>query len=111
MYSPSKNLFSGLASSKVEINKDGRIKRFIENRNKNVKKNRYVNTGAYILNKRILKKIPKGKFYDFSSDLFPKLINKSFFGYLIEKKGYCLGMDTPNTYKKTVRIIEDNNLF
>lgn len=111
LYSPENNLFSGLASSAVEITKNSKIKSFLENRNNNFKKNRYVNTGAYILNKEILKKIPKNKFFDFSTDIFPKLIKKDFFGYVIEKKGYCLGIDTPNTFNLSLEIIKKNKLF
>ena len=111
LYSPSANFFSGLASSNIAINKDSKIINFKESRNKNSKKNKYVNTGAYIVNKKVLKKIPKNTFYDFSSDLFPKLINKRFYGYKIEKNGYCLGLDTPETYKKTLKIIKKHKLF
>ena len=111
LYSPSVNFFSGLASSNILIDRNNKIISFKEKRNKNSKKNKYVNTGAYIINKKILKIIPKNNFYDFSSDLFPKLINKNFYGYVIEKNGYCLGIDTPDTYNKSLRIIKKNKLF
>ena len=105
------NFFSGLASSNININKNNKIISFKEKRNKNSKKNIYVNTGAYIVNKSILNKIPKNTFYDFSSDLFPQLINKNFYGYVIEKEGYCLGIDTPETYKKSLEIIKKYKIF
>ena len=111
LYSPSVNFFSGLASSNININKNNKIISFKEKRNKNSKKNIYVNTGAYIVNKSILNKIPKNTFYDFSSDLFPQLINKNFYGYVIEKEGYCLGIDTPETYKKSLEIIKKYKIF
>ena len=111
LYNPSNSLFSGLASSKIELKKNREIKSFTENRNKNLGKNNLVNTGAYIINKKILKYIPKNKFYDFSRNLFPKLINKKFYGYVIEKEGYCLGVDTPKTYKMSLRIIKKEKLF
>ncbi len=111
LYSPDVNFFSGLASSNISINKKNKIINFKEKRNKNSKKNKYVNTGAYIVNSSILKKIPQKTFYDFSSDLFPQLVNKNFYGYVIEKKGYCLGIDTPETYKKSLKIIKKNRLF
>ena len=111
LYSPKSNLFSGLASSKIELEDNNRIKSFVENRNKNFPKNKLVNTGAYIISKDIMKLVPKNKFYDFSNNLFPKLLKKKFYGYVIENKGYCLGIDTPKTYKLSLQIIQKNKLF
>ena len=111
LYSPKDHFFSGIASSEIILYKNGKIKSFIEGKKKFKKKNILVNTGAYIINKKILKNIPSNKFFDFSLHLFPKLINKKFYGYKIEKKGYCLASDTPETYKKTVEIIKRKKLF
>ena len=82
LYSPKLHYFSGIASSEVILSKNSKIKSFIEGKEK-------------------LKKIPVNKFFDFSLNLFPQFINKKFYGYKIEKKGYCLASDTPETYKKT----------
>ena len=40
LYNPSNSLFSGLASSKIELKKNREIKSFTENRNKNLGKNK-----------------------------------------------------------------------
>ena len=57
------------------------------------------------------KQITQFAFFDFSLNLFPQFINKKFYGYKIEKKGYCLASDTPETYKKTVEIVKKEKLF
>ena len=111
LYSPKRHYFSGIASSEVILSKNSKIKSFIEGKEKLKKINKLVNTGTYLLNKKILKKIPVNKFFDFSLNLFPQFINKKFYGYKIEKKGYCLASDTPETYKKTVEIVKKEKLF
>jgi len=47
-----------------------------------------VNTGVYILSTRVLQKIPQGKVFDFSHDLFPLLLREGYrlFGY--KDRGY-----------------------
>ncbi len=58
---------------------DGRIEGFIEKPDwENVRSN-MINTGIYILSGKVLDSVPKDVIYDFSRDLFPRL--------MVEKKG------------------------
>ena len=66
------------------INKDGRIKNFIEKPRWSDVFANTVNTGIYIFEPEIFKYIPKNKFYDFGMHLWPDLLKKKkrIFGYV-----------------------------
>lgn len=66
----------------------------------------YVNAGAYLLEPDITKYIQDKTFYDFGKDLFPDFIlrNNKICGHVID--GYCLGVDTPDSYRLAINIIE-----
>jgi len=69
-----------------------------------------VNAAVYLLEPEVLKLIPKQTFYDFARDLFPKMLSAGYYlqGYLID--GYCLGLDTPESYAKATSLIESGNV-
>jgi mannose-1-phosphate guanylyltransferase/phosphomannomutase len=91
----------------VLIDKQGRIITFQE-------KPRYffsnlVNSGIYVVEHEVLDYIPKGKMFDFSKDLFPKLLAKKLPVHGIEMNGYWFDIGTPTNYKKAneyLRIIQ-----
>ena len=58
-----------------------------------------INTGIYLLNKRVLEFIPEGS-SDFGKDIFPQLMKKKFslYGFLFE--GKLIPIDTVELYKK-----------
>lgn len=60
----------------VVTKEDGAIERFLEKPTWGQVFSDTVNTGIYILEPAILKQIPSGRVYDFSRDLFPKLLKK-----------------------------------
>ena len=59
----------------LEIDFDNRIVGFVEK--PDVSRPALVNTGIYIINKRILSLIPDG-FYDFGKDLLPRLVGTAY---------------------------------
>ena len=64
----------------------------------------YVNAGVYVLEPAILKSIPNERFYDFGKDLFPGFVKvNKIAGHVIN--GYCLGIDTPESYESALTII------
>lgn len=67
---------------------DGRIKRFIEKPAWSQAFSDTVNTGIYIINKNVLAEIPQRKKYDFSRDLFNRMLaeGRRLYGY--ESDGY-----------------------
>src|SRR3989339_1166297 len=70
----------------VIVNKDGKVKRFLEKPSWSEVFSDTINTGIYIINPKTLDSIPKGKFFDFSHDLFPVLMEKreKLFGIVME---------------------------
>lgn len=54
-----------------------------------------VNCGIYVCRRDILSHIPKGVFYDFSQDLFPRLLAEGRGLYGIEEEGYWCDIGSP----------------
>ncbi len=82
----------------VMIDKQGRIIRFEEKPRHYFSK--LVNSGIYVLEHEVLDHIPKGKMFDFSKDLFPKLLQNKLPLYAIKMNGYWFDIGTPTNYKK-----------
>lgn len=77
---------------------DGRITRFVEKPPWNQVFTNRINTGIYILSPRAMAEIPKGQVYDFSKDLFPKLLNAGAHLYGYEAIGYWCDIGSPKAY-------------
>lgn len=60
----------------VRIDGDGRILEFQDKPKREEACSNLVNSGVYVVDKKVLGYIPKDTFYDFSKDLFPLLIEK-----------------------------------
>ncbi len=75
----------------VEL-RDGKITKFLEKPSRDEIFSNQVNAGIYIIEPEILDEIPEGIQFDFSKDLFPKLMRKGveIFGY----KGNGTWLDT-----------------
>lgn len=104
-YQPSKTDWSGVAAGLIRIGKKGNILGFEECRgNRKVANDLCVNAGLMLVSPTLLKEIPKGRSYDFSRDLFPKLIlqKQRFLGFLGAR--YVLASDTVVAWKKTNRL-------
>jgi len=82
----------------AQIDKEGRITRFQEKPKKRFFSN-LVNSGIYVLELEVLNYIPKNVMFDFSKDLFPKLLKKKLPLYGIKVDGYWFDIGTPESYK------------
>ena len=60
----------------VRIDGDGRVLEFQDKPKREEACSNLVNSGVYVVDKKVLGYIPKDTFYDFSKDLFPLLIEK-----------------------------------
>jgi len=58
----------------------------------------YINSGIYILQRRVLERIPAGEKYDFSTHLFPKLIAEGFDLYGYPSTEYFREVGRPEKY-------------
>lgn len=77
-----------------------RITEFQEKPEPSAAKSNWVNNGVYLFEPEILNLIPKGQFYDFGSQLFPKLKDdrSPFFGFQCE--GYWCDIGNLIQYRK-----------
>jgi len=58
------------------INEKGRIQRFQEKPKREEAFSNLVNAGIYVLERSVIEFIPEGRMFDFSKDLFPKMLAK-----------------------------------
>ncbi len=79
---------------------DGRIVKYIEKPGWNEVVSNTVNTGIYIMNPEIFSYMERHMFYDFSHDIFPRLLEekKNIYGYLSD--GYWLDIGTFPQYRQ-----------
>lgn len=75
----------------VQLEGDGRIKRFVEKPPKGEEPSNLINAGHYLLNRELLDRIPTGKFYSLEKELYApwsqaggKLYGHRFEGYWID---------------------------
>ncbi len=71
----------------VIVDDEGRVERFLEKPDPEEVFSYTANTGIYVLEPSVLEEIPAGEEYDFSDDLFPKLLDagRPVYGYVTEK--------------------------
>jgi len=72
----------------VITNGDGRIKHFLEKPSWGEVITDTVNTGIYVINPIVLREIPEGREFDFSKDLFPRLLEAREALYGFTASGY-----------------------
>lgn len=81
----------------VRVAADGRVLGFAE---KPAWENVFtdlVNTGIYVLSRKVLERIPAGKKFDFSGELFPSMLSSGkLFGF--EAEGYWCDIGNPEAY-------------
>ncbi len=94
----------------VIVGDDGRIQRFVEKPSWGEVFSDTINTGIYILEPEVLQAIPQGQEYDFSKDLFPKLLaeGKALYGYIAE--GYWKDIGTIGEYRLAHRDLVDGKV-
>lgn len=92
------------------IDKQGRIKKFIEKPSWSDVFTNTVNTGIYIFEKEIFEYIPQGAFYDFGHDLWPKLLTdkKDIFAYVTSE--YWCDIGNLNAYRQAQNDLLDGKI-
>ncbi len=76
---------------------DKKNNKVIKFKEKDESPNGYVNSGIYLFNKSILNIIPDNRFVSLEYEIFPKLVNKNFFGFITTKTMVDIG--NPERYK------------
>jgi mannose-1-phosphate guanylyltransferase/phosphomannomutase len=94
----------------VICDENGRVERFLEKPGWGEVFSDTVNTGIYILEPEVLKEIPKGEEYDFSHDLFPRLLERGIplYGHVAE--GYWTDVGALDNYLEVHRDILDRKV-
>ena len=82
----------------VEIDRIGKVQRFIEKPPPDQVTSHWINAGIYILESEVLKHVPVSSHYMFEKGLFPLLLElgEPVYGYSFD--GYWLDMGTPEKY-------------
>ncbi|WP_024791482.1 sugar phosphate nucleotidyltransferase [Lebetimonas sp. JS032] len=83
----------------VIVNEDGEIEQFLEKPSWGEVFSDTINTGIYIIEPEILGFIPKNTPFDFSKDLFPKLMNEGIKLYGYTAQGYWRDVGNPDSYR------------
>ncbi|MEV0969869.1 sugar phosphate nucleotidyltransferase [Microtetraspora glauca] len=84
----------------IIVDENGRVQRFLEKPTWGQVFSDTVNTGIYVMEPSVLDEVPAGRSVDWSSDVFPKLLERGLplFGYVAE--GYWEDVGTHESYLK-----------
>lgn len=83
----------------VQTDADGRIKRFIEKPSPGQVFGHTVNTGIYVLEPSVIDFVPDGVAFDFSRDLFPRLLETSGRLWAVSMGGYWCDVGNLGQYR------------
>jgi mannose-1-phosphate guanylyltransferase len=101
---------TGVAGGRVAVEPDGRVSAFVEGGATAISS--LVNAGVYLAEPSILDLIPTGRPVDFGHDVFPAMLasGRRLQAHIIEQQGYCLGLDTPESYAAGERLLADHRV-
>ncbi len=89
----------------VLMDREGRVKRFIEKPTEYEATQKTINAGIYLLDTEILSRIPPATNFSFERDLFPMLLDEHFPFYGVVFDSYWLDVGTLSTYMRAHRDI------
>jgi D-glycero-alpha-D-manno-heptose 1-phosphate guanylyltransferase len=75
----------------VVLEKSGRVVEFKEKIRTKPASN-LVNAGIYLLDKAIFSEIPENKKYSLEYEVFPKIVNRRFYGFVVQEKFIDIGI-------------------
>lgn len=106
VFDTEKNLHTGIAGGRVASSADGRITSFVE---RDPDAPGHVNAACYVLEPAVLQHVPAPpQASDWARDVFPKMLAAGLHlrSHLID--GYCLGIDTPESYRRAEEILRSH---
>lgn len=94
----------------VIVNEEGRIQRFLEKPSWSEVFSDTVNTGIYILEPEVLATMEAGRNYDWSRDIFPRLLreDKPIYGYVMN--GYWADVGSLTSYREAQDHLLDGDV-
>lgn len=94
----------------VITDNDGKIERFLEKPSWGEVFSDTINTGIYLIEPEILEYIPQNVSYDFSKDLFPRLMEEGITLWGCNVKGYWRDVGNPVSYREVHRDIFEGKI-
>lgn len=94
----------------LDMEADGRVKRFLEKPKPDQVFSRWANTGIYVLEPEVIKHIPRQTFYDFAFQLFPDLLSKGLPLYGCPVQGYVRDIGTWENYRQAEKDLSAGQL-
>ncbi|VFM95865.1 MAG: mannose-1-phosphate guanylyltransferase / phosphomannomutase [Candidatus Kentron sp. G] len=84
----------------VITDEEGRVQKFLEKPSRSEVFSDTINTGIYLINPEIFRSVPKGREYDFSKHLFPRLLKsgKKLYGLVLD--GYWADIGDLDQYRR-----------
>ncbi len=91
----------------VELDGDQRVVRFLEKPSPEDTFSNLVNAGIYVLEPEVIDVIPERKMYDFSKDVFPRLLKKGLEVYGQELNGLWMDIGNPkDLWNASMAVVE-----
>lgn len=103
LYDRHLHLHTGIAGGRVKVDSSHKIMEFREGADDDFSS--LVNAGIYVLQPRVFDYIPENVFCDFAKDVFPKMIDAKVKINSAKITGYCLGLDTAESYERAIDLI------
>jgi NDP-sugar pyrophosphorylase family protein len=103
IFDPKTHPHTGIAGGGPVVDGSGRITAFREGSGQPLQ---FVNAACYVLEEDVLQFVPPlPQPSDWARDVFPALLNagKHLYAHVID--GYCLGIDTPEAYRRAEEIL------
>ena len=94
----------------VRVDKENRVTGFIEKPSWSQAVSNLANTGVYVISPKCLELIPKGKPYDFASDLFPLMLERGMPIYCYHTSDYWCDVGNIEAYLKCQRDAFDGKI-
>ena len=89
----------------ISLNNNNEIIEFVEKGSR--LNNTLINTGVYLMNKEVVKTIPKKNPFSLEYEFLPTLIGEKLFAY--ESKGKFIDIGTPKSFKEAQSFFKDLN--
>ena len=105
LFDPARVPNTGIAGGRVQLDADGRVIRFEEGGQQGL-----VNAGVYLLESSIREFIPADGPFDFARELFPRLLDLGVEMHGFELDGFCLGLDTPESWACAQCLIDSGKV-
>lgn len=105
LFDPARVPNTGIAGGRVLLEGNGRVIHFQEGATEGL-----VNAGVYLLEPSVRAFIPPEGPFDFARDLFPRLLEQGVEMRGFELDGFCLGLDTPESWARAQSLIDSGEV-